>query len=67
MKVSIPERVFTYNGTSSPDPDRNLSVEQVRTFYANQFPELTTAAVSGPENAGGKLRYSFTRAIGTKG
>jgi PRTRC genetic system protein C len=65
MKISVPERVFTYNGATLPDP--GMSADQVRSFYANQFPELTTAAISGPENTGGKLRYSFTRAIGTKG
>ena len=67
MKITVPERIFSYNGTTLGDPDRNMSPEQVRNLYANQFPELATAAISGPENAGGKLRYSFTRAIGTKG
>lgn len=67
MKISTPERIFTFSGSILPDPDKNMSTEQVRTFYANQFPELTTAAIGGPENVGGKLQYSFTRAIGTKG
>jgi PRTRC genetic system protein C len=32
-----------------------------------QFPEVATASVSGPEVAGSVLRYTFSRAIGTKG
>lgn len=30
-------------------------------------PEITTAAVTGPEVVDGKLRYTFSRAIGVKG
>ena len=32
-----------------------------------QFPEIATASVSGPEATGSALRYTFSRAIGTKG
>ncbi|HEV2133191.1 MAG TPA: PRTRC system protein C [Terracidiphilus sp.] len=32
-----------------------------------QYPEVATASVSGPEVVGASLRYTFTRAIGTKG
>ncbi|MGA8742034.1 MAG: PRTRC system protein C [Terracidiphilus sp.] len=32
-----------------------------------QFPEIATASVSGPEAIGTVLRYTFSRAIGTKG
>ena len=32
-----------------------------------QFPELTNAAITGPETVGERLRYSFERAIGSKG
>jgi PRTRC genetic system protein C len=31
------------------------------------YPEIATASVSGPEAAGSVLRYTFSRAIGTKG
>jgi PRTRC genetic system protein C len=49
------------------DPNPNFSIEEVRSFYATQFPELTNAAISGPETVGDRLRYSFERAIGSKG
>ena len=50
-----------------PDPDPKLPVEDVRTLYAQQFPDIATAAITGPEAVGDKLVYRFTRAIGTKG
>ncbi len=31
------------------------------------YPEIATASVSGPEVTGSVLRYTFSRAIGTKG
>ena len=61
------ERRFTYNGVELPDPGPTMSAEQVRDLYANQHPELATAAITGPEKIDGKLAYKFTRAVGTKG
>ncbi|NWF83545.1 MAG: hypothetical protein HXY18_06925 [Bryobacteraceae bacterium] len=34
---------------------------------AAQYPELAAAAVNGPEAVGDKMRYTFGRAIGSKG
>ncbi|MFZ0742903.1 MAG: PRTRC system protein C [Terracidiphilus sp.] len=31
------------------------------------YPELATATLVGPEDTGGALRYTFNRAIGSKG
>jgi PRTRC genetic system protein C len=67
MKTNVVEREFLYHGTILADPNGKLSIEEVRSFYANQFPELTTAAISGPETVGDRLRYRFERAIGSKG
>jgi PRTRC genetic system protein C len=44
-----------------------MSVDDVKALYAAQYPELTTAVVNGPEAAGDKMRYTFDRAIGSKG
>jgi len=60
-------REFTYNGVKLPDPNPGMALEQVRAIYANQYPDLATATITGPEADSGKLRYSFVRAIGTKG
>lgn len=34
---------------------------------AIQYPELTTAAINGPEVVGDKLRWEFVTAVGAKG
>ncbi len=67
MNIKVIEREFVYHGTSLADPNPKLSIEEVRSFYANQFPELITATVSGPETVDDRLRYRFERAIGSKG
>jgi len=61
------EREFTYMGLKLPEPNPKLTVEEIRSFYWGQYPELATAAITGPEVAAERLRYSFVRAIGTKG
>jgi PRTRC genetic system protein C len=50
-----------------PDPGPELDIESVRSLYAASYPEITTAALTGPEAADGDLVYTFTKAIGTKG
>ena len=32
-----------------------------------QYPEIATAAISGPEAVGDTMKYTFERAIGSKG
>jgi PRTRC genetic system protein C len=67
MNVQILQREFIYNGIKLPDPNPQMSVEQVRDTYAAAYPEVTTAAIEGPEASGNKLVYRFMRAIGAKG
>ena len=67
MKAEKLEREFSYNGLRLADPNPNLTVEEVRNLYAAAYPEITTAAIEGPEAVGNKLIYRFSRSIGTKG
>jgi len=67
IKVEKAEREFVLDGKMLPDPNPSMSVEQVREMYIPAHPEITTAAVSGPEPVDGKVRYTFSRAIGAKG
>ena len=60
-------REFSYMGVKLPDPNPAMTPEEVRQFFATQFPDITTASITGPEAEGDKLHYSFTRAIGSKG
>jgi PRTRC genetic system protein C len=65
LKVEALHREFFYNGTRIPDPAPNLTVEQVRELLS--YPGIATAALAGPEDTGDALRYTFSRAIGSKG
>ncbi len=67
MEAKLLSRCFEFHGVRLPDPNPKLSVEEVRAIYAHQYPDIATAAITGPEAVGDKLRYQFTRAIGSKG
>ena len=60
-------RAFRYNSVDLADPGAAYTPSQVRDFYAAVYPEITTAAIEGPETADGKMVYTFRRAVGTKG
>ena len=67
LKTEVLLREFYYNGVRIPDPGPGLSVEQVRDLLTPTYPEIATATLSGPEDTGSTLRYTFSRAIGSKG
>lgn len=50
-----------------PDPNPEFNVEEVLQFYSGQYPELTTATLSGPKTEGNKVVYSVQTTVGTKG
>ncbi len=60
-------RLFQFAGIRLPDPNPAMGVDEVKNLYCAQYPELTTATVNGPEAVGDKMRYTFERAIGSKG
>lgn len=62
-----PPREFTFNGMVLPDPDPSLRPDQVKELWAVSYPDLATAAVTGPETRDGKQVYKFSRAVGAKG
>lgn len=61
------KRIFTYNNRNLPDPDPQMTPDEVRAFYAGTYPELQSGVVDGPEEDGNKLVYELRRAVGTKG
>jgi PRTRC genetic system protein C len=67
LEAQVLLREFNYNGVRIPDPAPQMSVEQVRDLLTPQFPEIATASLTGPEDTGTTLRYTFSRAIGSKG
>ncbi len=67
LKTTALLREFYYNGVRVPDPGPDLTVEQVRDLLTPNYPEIATANLTGPEDTGSALRYTFARAIGSKG
>ena len=67
MKTTALKREFSFSGIKLPDPDRAMNVEDVRGVLAMQYPEIATATISGPEVVGDTMKYTFERAIGSKG
>lgn len=67
MDIQTLEREFRYNGVVLPDPNKGFTLPQVRDFYANVYPEITSADIEGPQQTGAKAVYTFRRAVGTKG
>lgn len=71
LTVSGLERKFSFRKWNSvialADPDPSWSADDVMNYYANTYPELTTATVQGPEIKGDVAEYEFKTTIGTKG
>jgi PRTRC genetic system protein C len=67
MTIRKMTRNFRYLGLLLPDPAPDLDVESVRNLYAASYPEITTAALTGPEAVDGALVYTFSKAIEIRG
>src|SRR5471032_913510 len=67
MKTESLAREFRYNGAKLTDPSPKFTLQQVRDFYANTYPEIVNAEIEGPEAVANKNVYTFRRAVGTKG
>jgi PRTRC genetic system protein C len=67
IEVMQLNRTFSFNGVDLPDPGQEFSPEDVKEMYANQYPDLLTAIVDGPNIVGDKEAYIFVRNVGTKG
>jgi PRTRC genetic system protein C len=63
---ALPRELF-YNGSRIPDPAPKVEIDQVRELLTPSYPEIATATMTGPEDTGTALRYTFSRAIGSKG
>ncbi len=52
MTVTPTQRIFSCAGLTLTDLDRRMSPEEIKAAYSVQFPELATAAITGPEVIG---------------
>lgn len=67
LSIKSLERVFKHGDIVLSDPDKNMSPEEVMSFYSNTYPELTTSNLHGPKIEGDKALYEFRTVVGTKG
>lgn len=68
LQIAEMKRVFELkDGNRIDDPNPNMTPDEVMTHYSSQFPELTTATISGPEIKDGEAVYTFKTTVGTKG
>lgn len=67
LNVKVFPRVFKHRDNTLPDPDKDMSPDEVMAFYSNQYPELTTSNVFGPKIENDQAVYEFKTTVGTKG
>ena len=67
MTVEAANRVFKLADVILPDPDINMTVDEVRKFYSGQYPEITTATLGDTEFEGDTVTYTFTQSVGQFG
>lgn len=67
LQVTNLKRVFKLDKEILPDPNPQLSIEDVMQHYALKYPELTTSTVHGPTIEGEQAVYQFKTTVGTKG
>ena len=67
LNVTNIKRQFKHKENDLPDPATEMAPHEVLAFYANTYPELTTATVHGPEVKDGVAIYEFKTNFGPKG
>ena len=60
------ERTFNYDGREFPDPDPNMTVDEVRQSMVNFFPELANAETETKKRGNDEI-ITFKKRVGTKG
>lgn len=64
-------RIFSFKDKEQDinlaDPSPTFSPEAVLNFYAQTYPILTTATITGPVIKDDAIQYQFVTQIGTKG
>ena len=66
MKVTELKRSFKYKDITLNDIP-NMSLEEIKDFYSNTYPELINANISAPDVVGEEIVYTFSSKVGVKG
>lgn len=67
MTTKTIKRIFKYDKLELTDPNADLSPTEVKRFYSNKYPELTTANVVGPDYKNNVSEYRFENSFKPKG
>jgi PRTRC genetic system protein C len=71
METTLLPRTFVHkeNGQTIrlDDPEKKFSPEAVLNYYANIYPLLNNATITGPEFVDDTVQYEFVSTIGKKG
>jgi len=59
-------RIIVYDGREFPDPNPNLSIDQVKSMMTEFFPDLANAEVKETSRDEDTL-HEFIRKVGVKG
>jgi len=59
-------RVFVYDDREYPDPDPQMTPDEVKTWLGNMLPELANAETKESKR-GDDTIYEFKRRVGVKG
>jgi PRTRC genetic system protein C len=63
LKTSTLPREFVFNGARIPDPDPQMSIDQVRDLLTPSYPEFATAMMTGPPEDTGTRDRGWNPAI----
>ena len=64
--VTLAKREFKFDKVILPDPDPDMSAEEVKIFYSHQYPELVNAKTEETKKDG-KQTFKFTKETKTLG
>ena len=67
LQVTNLKRKFMFEGNELSDPNPDMAPEDVLSFYANTYPEMTSGSVQGPEMKDDHVLYTLSGKVGTKG
>ena len=67
LNITGLKRVFKHGNRELDDPGKNMTPEEVMSFYSGSYPELTTSNVHGPKIENDRAVYEFKTVVGTKG
>lgn len=67
MAIQTLTRTFKFKEQTLTDPNPKWSENEVKQFFANEYPELTNAHISSPTQIGTEIQYTFETNVGTKG